>query len=112
VAHNIVQAIEAFSSDALGFPRPVAKGETFEQGHPIAKAHPGSFEPWECDNLAETTTAGPGEKRRSPRRKSRKRKQEKASATPSSASSGKAKDASKSKGLSKSDAPGAGKSGK
>lgn len=106
MAAKIVEATEAFSSDALGFPRPVAKGETFPATHKIPRTHPGSFVEWECDN-AETATAAPGEKRRTRRSrkaKSRKTKKTKASSGPK-ASSGKGE---KGKSLSKADAPGGG----
>lgn len=97
---KFVQAKESFSSETLGYPRPVVEGETFHDKHKIVKAHPNAFEPWVCDNPVEATTAAPGEKRRT-----RIRKREKATVKPSPVA-GKAQ----AKGLVKADRPGAGKS--
>jgi hypothetical protein len=98
---KIVEATEAFSTDALGFPRPVAKGETFHEKHKIVKAHPAVFSEWECDNPPETATAEPGQKRATPRKRRKRRKAKKEA---------KAKEApkpkAKVKSLGKADAPG------
>jgi hypothetical protein len=74
ISGNVLAAKESFSTDALGFPRSVAEGETFRQGHPITEAHPGAFEPWKIDNDIEQATAAPGEKRtKRPRAKKAKK---------------------------------------
>lgn len=66
---RVLVATESFITEALGYPRTVVGGETFEEGHPITTAHPGAFREFAVDNPVEVATAAPGEKRTT-RRKS------------------------------------------
>jgi hypothetical protein len=66
MAARILVADDSFSTDCLGYPRTVRKGESFREGHPITKAHPGAFSEFEVDNElpgVEQATAAPGAKR-------------------------------------------------
>lgn len=66
MAARILVATDSFSTDCLGFPRIVRKGESFREGHPITEAHPGAFSEFVVDNElpgVEQATAKPGAKR-------------------------------------------------
>lgn len=60
---RVLVATESFITEALGYPRTVVGGETFEEGHPIVDAHPGAFREFTVDNPVEAATAVPGQKR-------------------------------------------------
>jgi hypothetical protein len=43
MAGKVYSAKEGFATEAEGRIRVVSEGETFTEGHPVVKAHPGSF---------------------------------------------------------------------
>lgn len=47
---KVFHATEGFATEAEGQTRVVSEGETFAEGHPVVKAHPGAFEERAADN--------------------------------------------------------------
>jgi hypothetical protein len=43
MAGKVYSAKEGFATEAEGRMRVVSEGETFAEGHPVVKAHPGAF---------------------------------------------------------------------
>jgi hypothetical protein len=60
---SVVVSKEAFSVTVDGVDRVVRKGETFSSGHPLVRKYPTAFAAFVVDNVWETTSAAPGEKR-------------------------------------------------